>query len=66
LKVSGEIIDFAQRTSTIIKATTAIVNAGLALIPLAAFGNPVISWINLANTIRETILVDNNNGTPYP
>ena len=60
IELSGELIDFTQRTSTIIKATTAIVNAGLALIPLAAFGNPVISFINLVDTIRETILVDNN------
>jgi hypothetical protein len=66
IESSGEIINFAQRTSTIIKATTAIVNAGLSLIPLAAFGNPVISWINIANTIRETILVDNDNVPRIP
>ena len=63
---SGEIINFAQKTSTIIKATTAIVNAGLSLIPLAAFGNPVISWINIVNTIRETILVDDDNVPRIP
>jgi hypothetical protein len=60
IELSGELIDFTQRTSTIIKATTAIVNAGLALIPLAVLGNPIISFINLVDTIRETILVDNN------
>lgn len=63
IELSGELIDFTQRTSTIIKATTAIVNAGLALIPLATFGNPVISFINLVDTIRETILTDND-GVP--
>jgi hypothetical protein len=66
IELSGELIDFTQRTSTIIKATTAIVNAGLALIPLAAFGNPVISFINLVDTIRETLLVDNNNVPRIP
>ena len=63
IELSGELIDFTQRTSTIIKATTAIVNAGLALIPLAALGNPIISFINLIDTIRETILTDND-GVP--
>jgi hypothetical protein len=66
IELSGELIDFTQRTSTIIKATTAIVNAGLALIPLAAFGNPIISFINLVDTIRETLLVDNNNVPRIP
>ena len=63
IELSGELIDFTQRTSTTIKATIAIVNAGLALIPLAAFGNPIISFINLVDTIRETILTDND-GVP--
>ena len=66
IEASGELINFTQQTATIIKATTAIVNAGLALIPLAAFGNPVISFINLINTVRETILVDNNNVPRIP
>jgi len=66
IEASGELINFTQQTATIIKATTAIVNAGLALIPLAAFGNPVISFLNLINTVRETILVDNNNVPRIP
>ena len=60
IELSGDLLDFTQRTSTRIKAVTAIVNAGLALIPLAVLGNPIISFINLIGTIRETILVDNN------
>jgi len=66
IEASGEIIDFAQKTSTNIKAVTAIVNAGLALIPLAVFGNPVISFVNILNTIKETILVDNDNVPRIP
>ena len=64
IESSGEIINFAQKTSTIIKATTAIVNAGISLLPIAP-GN-VVSFINTVNTIRETILKDNNDVPRIP
>ena len=61
---SGEIIDYAQKASTRIKAVTAIVNAGISLLPIAP-GN-VVSFINTVNTIRETILKDNNDVPRIP
>ena len=61
---SGEIIDDAQKISTRIKAVTAIVNAGISLLPIAP-GN-VVSFINTVNTIRETILKDNDDVPRIP
>jgi hypothetical protein len=61
---SGEIINFAQRTSTIIKATTAIVSAGISLLPITP--GFIVFWINIVNTIRETILNDNDDVPRIP
>ena len=61
---SGKIISFAQRTSTTIKATTAIVNAGISLLPITP--GFFVSWLNIANTIRETILKDNDDVPRIP
>jgi len=63
IELSGALIDFTQKTSTTIKAATLIANAIVPLVPLVLvtkIGLKLISFINLVDTIRETILVDNN------
>jgi len=64
IELSGETVDFLQKTSTTIALTTFITNQAAKIIPLIP--GVIVSLINDLNTIRETILFKNDGTARIP